>query len=98
MRVALRRPNRHVDGSRDLREGEVERVLQHDDLGLVGRDLGERLRELRTKLGEPGLACRIRVLGDSLVSDQRLPPPDALTRGDIAAGVDDEAMKPGREL
>src|SRR5947207_6451828 len=98
MRVELRLPDRLLDGLVDLREREVERVFQHYDLGLVGRDPCEAARELRAKLGEARLTLRIGIVRDALVLVKRLAAAHALARADVAAGVDHEAVEPRREL
>jgi Biotin/lipoate A/B protein ligase family len=84
----------------DLVEWNVEGVLEDDDPGLRGRQLGKAATEL-----EPGLRlCErpvgVAVGGDPRVLVERLCP--ALRRppglGDVLAGVDDETVQPGGEL
>ena len=81
VRVALGRADRHALRAGDLLEAEVERVLEHDDRRLRGRDLRQardpgpareaELAELRAELREslgslPEQQARVVVLKDAL--------------------------------
>lgn len=98
MRVALRSPDRHALASRDLGEGEAERVLQDDHARLLLREARETRPEFMPKLGEIGFPGGVGIAGDALVVEQRLAAAHALAVGNVVAGVDHEAVEPGREL
>ena len=87
MGVALRGPDRHPGSGGDLLEGEAQRVLQHDDAGLIGRDLGETAAQLAAQLRTIGFAGWIGVGGGATILEQRLARPSALTLRDVAAGI-----------
>src|SRR2546429_3887706 len=98
MRVALRSPDGHVCGNGDLFERKPERILEDDDAGLLGRDLGEAAVELAPQFRPVSLSRRVRVGGGPSVLEQRLARPGPLTIPDIAARVDRQPVQPGREL
>ena len=98
VRVALRRADRHAGGLGDLLERVAERVLEHDDLRLLGEmpasesQSSRRSSEMRT----PRVGSSLDVAPSSSASgscDARLAP-----LGGVAARVDDEPVQPGREL
>ena len=98
MRVALRRSDGHVGGSRDLFEREPERVLQNDDSGLFGRDLCQTTVQLAAQLRPVGLSHRIRIGRGPSILEQRLAGSSPLPVPHIATGVDRQPVQPGREL
>jgi biotin-[acetyl-CoA-carboxylase] ligase BirA-like protein len=98
VRVALRGPDGHALASRDLGEGEAERVLQDDHARLLPRKAGKARSKLVPKLREVCLPGRICIAGDALVVEQRLPAAHALAVGDVVTGVDHEPVEPGGEL
>jgi biotin-[acetyl-CoA-carboxylase] ligase BirA-like protein len=98
VRVALRGPDRHALASRDLGEGEAKRVLQNDHARLLLREAGETGSQLVAKLREVSFPRRVGVAPDALVVEQRFAAAHALAVGDVAARVDHEPVKPGREL
>ena len=91
MRVALRRPDRHVGRGGDLLERKAERVLEHDDARLVGAISARQRVQLAAQLGAVGLARRIRVRGGAPVLEQRLAGAGALAARDVTARVDRQA-------
>ena len=97
MRVALRRPDGHCGERRDLLEGEVETVLQHDDLRLGGSDPRELAAELAPEIRTGGRGRRVAVSRDTQILDERLAAADALAVGDVAARVHDQPVQPCRE-
>ena len=98
MRVALRRPDGHVGGGRDLLEREAERVLQNDDAGLFRRDLCKAAVQLAAQLRPVGLSRRIRVGGGPSILEQRLAGSSPLPVPHVSTGVDRQPVQPGREL
>jgi biotin-[acetyl-CoA-carboxylase] ligase BirA-like protein len=96
--VALRGPDRHALASRDLGEGEAERILQDDHARLFLRKARETRSELVPKLREVDLSGGVGIAGYALVVEQRLAAADALAVGDIVASVDHQPVEPGREL
>jgi hypothetical protein len=98
MRIALRRPDGHVGGSRDLLEREPERVLQNDDTSLFGRNLCQAAVQLASQLGPVGLARRIGVGRGSSIFEQRLTCASPLPVPHVSTGVDRQPVQPGREL
>jgi biotin-[acetyl-CoA-carboxylase] ligase BirA-like protein len=98
VRVALRGPDRHALASRDLGEGEAERVLQDDHARLLLREAGETRSELVPKLGEICFPRGVGIPGDALVVEQRLAATHALAVGHVVAGVEHEPVEPRREL
>lgn len=96
VRVALGRPDGHLGGLGDLLERVAQRILQQDDLRLLRRDAGERVAEVATQLRD---ACGAsRIVGGGQMLAQRLVAPRLAPLDGVEAGVDDEAMEPGREL
>src|SRR5439155_10093186 len=69
-----------------------------DDARLLRRQPGELHAELRAELARLDRTLRIRLRRDAPVLDELLPGPRALPLRDVAARVDDEAVKPRREL
>ena len=67
-----------------------------DHLRLRRRDLGQRA-PARRELGDLGRARGVAVGRFAAVLLERLAAPRKLTLGDVAAGVDDEPVQPGRE-
>ena len=96
VRVALRRADGHALAAGDLLEAEVERVLEHDDRRLRGRDLrqagaerGAQLEASAARAGSPSRASR-----DPLRTARSAAPADVARRRDTRCG---QAVEPGRE-
>jgi BirA family transcriptional regulator, biotin operon repressor / biotin---[acetyl-CoA-carboxylase] ligase len=97
--VALRRSHRHAGDARDLFVGEAERVAEYDGEPLVGREPGKRVAELPPEVGERHRARRVAVVAGGLVGQgERLRLTQPLVCDSIATRIDDESVKPRREL
>ena len=98
MRVALGGADRKPGHRRDLREAEIECVLERNDGCLGSRQLVEMASQLTARLGVREGGNRIPVGRRTLVLDELLGAAGSLRLGDVLAGVDDEPMQPRREL
>src|SRR5207248_1927917 len=98
VRMTLGGTDRHPGGRRYLFERVAQRVLEYDHPRLFGRDIGERVTQLPSQLGDPHAARRIVFgVGAQLVR-QCVVRSRALPFGHVATRVDDEPVEPGREL
>ena len=99
MDVGLDRADRHAGDTRDVLVGEPERVPEHHDDPLVERQAAETVEEVSAQVAEVREPRRVRVLARRLAGEvELLCPADPLPGGEIAARIDDDAMKPGGEL
>ena len=99
MHVALRGPDRHTRDARDLLVGQAGDVAEYDGEALIRGEAGQRCGQLPALLGEERSPRRVALLtGGFVVERERLGLTDALARKAIAAGVHDQAVKPGGEL
>src|SRR5687767_532882 len=85
--------DRHAENSGDLRQGEVEVVLEHEDSPLLRGQAAEAALQL-VAVGDAEL--RVAAAGIGIEhAKRRAPPPLPACLG--IAGVDDDAVGPGLE-
>lgn len=99
MDVTLHRADRHARDAGDLLIREADRIAKDDDDALIDRESSEGLGDLSAQVAERGEPGGIGFVSSWAVFEfERLGPADALTRGEIAARIDDEPVKPRAEL
>jgi hypothetical protein len=98
MGVALGRADGQSGDLGDLGEADIECVLERDHRRLSGRKLSEPAAELATGLRGCQLGNRVSVARGPLVLEERLRATQRARLGEVLAGIDGQAVEPGREL